>query len=255
MKVLVKRWALVTLVGVLGSLSPSLAGEKGDAKKPVETFIDRGEVFARAGESSGLTVGTVLKVLGPRIGDTDERRAVGSATVMEVWETLARLKLDAEAEKHKGERFVALPKEQSQAEASPTQGPPRLRGHAEFSGLVKRLVVYNDGPGRWTGCELRFPNNKRYLMPKLEAGDSETVMLMRFEQDGVPRALPLDWVRVRCKEGEARFSLKSWVDSRGRGPDGGADESRSRCEGRRSAVSRWRAARRPDGVRRDADHR
>jgi hypothetical protein len=56
-----------------------------------ELFSSDGEVFVRAGTKQGLKVGVELKVTGG-----------GSAVVMQVWETKARVSLDAAAKKSGG---------------------------------------------------------------------------------------------------------------------------------------------------------
>ena len=61
--------------------------------KRVELFEDRGEMFVRAGTKEGLTVGSQVKLLG------EEKRAIGSASVMEVWDSIARINPDVKARK------------------------------------------------------------------------------------------------------------------------------------------------------------
>jgi hypothetical protein len=56
-----------------------------------ELFTADGDVFVRAGSKQGLQVGVELKVAGG-----------GTAVVMEVWETKARISLDAAARKSGG---------------------------------------------------------------------------------------------------------------------------------------------------------
>src|SRR4051812_4307355 len=88
---------------LLLALAPvALAQPKANA---VELFVDKGDTFARAGSEQGLKVGSALIVLGPTIGDTQERRRVGTATVLEVWGSLARVSLDADASKASGAKF------------------------------------------------------------------------------------------------------------------------------------------------------
>lgn len=64
----------------------------------VELFTDKGEMFIRAGTQAGLRVGQEVRVLGERIADTQERRTAGHLTVLEVWDSLARVSLDAAAQ-------------------------------------------------------------------------------------------------------------------------------------------------------------
>ncbi len=63
-----------------------------------ELFRDRGDVFVRAGTVQGLKVGAQVPVMGVRIGNTDEYRTAGHATVLEVWAALSRVSLDAGAQ-------------------------------------------------------------------------------------------------------------------------------------------------------------
>src|SRR3954468_8556408 len=74
----------------------------------VDLFADKGDTFIKAGKKQGLKVGTDVTVLGDRIGDTDEYRAAGSATVMEVWDSISRVSLDDEAKKHPEAKHVKL---------------------------------------------------------------------------------------------------------------------------------------------------
>ena len=39
----------------------------------VELFVDKGETFVRAGAEQGLAVGTVVKIVGPTIADTEPK--------------------------------------------------------------------------------------------------------------------------------------------------------------------------------------
>ncbi len=200
---LVAGACLATVVAV----APVLAGDP----KPgvVELFVDKGDTFARAGTDQGLKVGAAVTVLGPTIGDTQERRRVGTATVLEVWESLSRVSLDAEASKESGPKFLELGKGKAPKAAGAPEDPAAkvgLKGRATLRG--PRLTLYNDSGSAWTECELRLPSNRRYILKSLAAHDSEGIMLLRFAQDGVPRDLPADSVKVKCDQGEARFSLK-----------------------------------------------
>lgn len=170
----------------------------------VELFVDRGDTYVRAGSNKGVKVGDTLEVVGGTIGDTQERRPVGSASVLQVWKTIARVNLDAGARSAAGEKFVQL--EATPAAGAKAKAPAAgLKGRAESR--MKRIIVYNDGATDWTRCDVRLPNNKHYVVPKLPAGTSEGIMSFRFTQDGTERDVPLKWVNVKCKEGEARFSL------------------------------------------------
>jgi hypothetical protein len=66
-----------------------------------DIFTDKGDMFVRAGKNKGLKMGSEVKLLGDKIGDTDERRVVGKANVIEVFDTIARVVPDDEAKKAK----------------------------------------------------------------------------------------------------------------------------------------------------------
>ncbi len=214
-----KTLRLVPLALLAGlALAPSALAQPSVA----ELFVDKGDTFARAGSEQGLKVGSAVTVLGPTIGDTQERRRVGTATVLEVWDSLARVSLDADATKESGTKFVELPKGGAKAKAAagasgstaspaapeeqPSGSGKSLKGRASATG--PRITLYNDSNAAWTNCELRLPSNRRYILKQLGPHDSEGIMSLRFVQDGVPRDLPMDSVNVKCDQGERRFSLR-----------------------------------------------
>ena len=86
-----------------------------------------------------------------------------------------------------------------------------LKGHAAIGGLgpVQRITIYNDGTVNWMHCELRLPNNKHYLMPRLQGHDQEGIMITRFTQDGTEVDKPLDSIQVKCDEGTAKFKFSA----------------------------------------------
>jgi hypothetical protein len=186
----------------------------------VEVFKDKGDLFVRAGTNRGLKVGTELVILGDRIGDSDEHRAGGTAIVLEVWATLARISPDEEARKLKDIKLArisgaAAPAPAPVAKAAP---PPKaepapagnaLKGRASFIGIgpAKRITISNDGSTLWTKCDLRLPNNKHYVLDVLRPGDHESIVYPRFKQDGTELDRPLDWILVKCEEGQSRFSF------------------------------------------------
>jgi hypothetical protein len=186
----------------------------------VEVFKDKGDTFIRAGTNRGLKVGAEVVILGDKIGDTDEYRAGGKATVLEVWETLARVSPDSEASKLKEIKLAKVggaapaaakpaPVAAAGAVEAPAAAAPGLKGHAAFGGIgpAKRITLYNDSSAPWTNCELRLPNNRHYRMASLRAGDQEGVMITRFSQDGTELDRPLDSIAVRCDQGASRFSF------------------------------------------------
>lgn len=192
----------LVLVGLVAAPVPALAQDAArEGPKLVDIFVDRGDTFIRAGTAQGLKVGDSVPILGAKIGDTEERRVVGSAAVLEVWKTIARVNLDAAARGAEGEKFA-----QVGAEPARSTG---LRGRASASGVAKlrRITIYNDSGTTWRNCDVRLPNNKRYVLSQLAPRSSEGIMLFRFNQDGVERDLPTTYVDVKCSNGEARFPL------------------------------------------------
>ena len=214
---------------LLGSLVASAA-----VAQEVELFVDRGDTFLRAGSASGLAVGTTVTVLGDKIAKTEERRRVGTATVMEVWPSLARVALDDAARADKGaKKFVSLGPAKAPA-VQPAQPPPpppaadpgrkpqgavpppapagntaggALKGHATFKGAGpwKLLGLYNDENFPWTNCLLSLPGNLTYRLRSLRANDRESIALSNFQQQGPEIDTPQTSVTVKCAEGQARF--------------------------------------------------
>lgn len=212
----------------------------------VELFTDKGDVFIKAGTNAGAEVGTELTILGDKIANTEERRRVGSGTVMEVWPTLARLALDDAARADKAaKKYVALlngklvtgapvkgdakpQKGKKDAAAAPGAAPAAapaappaaapaaapsggaLSGHATFGGAGpwKLLRLWNDGSFSWSSCSLALmPGNRVYKMPRLKAKDVESVALSNFEWKGPEIDVTHTWVDVKCAEGSAKFTF------------------------------------------------
>jgi hypothetical protein len=204
---------------LLASLVPALSFAADDV---VEVFKDKGDIFIRGGTNKGVKVGTEVTILGDRIGDTDEYRSGGKATVLEVWTSLARVSLDEDARKLKEIKYAkitkaaAAPKHANPANAPSTtaaaaaEAPkpvPTLKGRAELGGIgpAKRITLYNDSSFEWTQCDLRLPNNKHYTLGNLRSGDQDGILVSRFTQDGVQFDKPLDGLTVKCNEGTAKF--------------------------------------------------
>jgi hypothetical protein len=91
----------------------------------------------------------------------------------------------------------------------PKPEPKALEGSAKIIGFgpARQITVNNDGDTDWTGCELRLPTNKRYLLKFLQAHDHESVVLPKFNQDGVELDKPLDQITVKCEQGTGTFSM------------------------------------------------
>lgn len=88
---------------------------------------------------------------------------------------------------------------------------PQLQGHASYHGFgptaTHKVVINNDGPTLWTECDVRLPTNKHFVLKELAAGESESIMMMRFAQDGAELDRPLDSVDVKCEQGEAHLKF------------------------------------------------
>jgi hypothetical protein len=166
----------------------------------------------------------VLNVAGgPPIGRTNEHRDVGTATVTEVWESLARLQFDAAAAAAKGKKFVRIANSDERVAAgtdvsspggggtntvTPPPPPPDYGLPVHASMAMQRIWIRNDGDVPLHKCELRLLDNRHYLLSEpLGAKDDEAVMLFRFSQDGVHVDKPVDSLLVRCQEGEKTVRL------------------------------------------------
>ncbi len=193
-------------IGVLLAASPrALAGSD-----VAEVFADKGETYIRAGSSQGVGLGTSLSVVGP-----DDRKVLGTATVLEVFPGMARVSLDDAATKASGKKYVRLTAAKqttsapSGGDAAPAAGG--LIGHAAFSGVGPavghKVVVYNDGAVEWTHCDLRLPTNLHYLLERLPAKQSESIMVFKFKQDGAAYDRPIDSITVKCSQGRAKFTF------------------------------------------------
>lgn len=207
--------AVLLVVGLAVSSFPARAEDAaGRPSDVVELFVDRGETYIRAGAAQGLEVGASVDILGDRMGDTDERSTVGTATVLEVWKNLARVSLDAAARSASGEKLARVGGTHAGGSASarktPTgRAPAGLSGKVSVSGVgpARRIVVHNTGATAWRRCDVRLPSNKHYVLEELEPDSSEGIMLWRFTQDGVQHDVPTTHVQVKCANGESRFPL------------------------------------------------
>lgn len=194
-----------------------------------EIFVDRGETFIRAGSANGLAVGAGLEVL-----DAKKREPVGTAVVMEVWESLARVNLDSKsvayaalkvARVKKGEVAAAAAQPEPAAKAPapvpapvvvrstpipvPT-GPNTLDGFVTITGADRgrRVIIKNRSNRDWHNCDVRLADGRHYWIGDLDTGDDEGVMLFRFEHDGPPPTQPLfEGVAVMCREGAGKFPI------------------------------------------------
>lgn len=190
-----------------------------------EIFVDRGETYLRAGQANGLSVGAGLEVL-----DAKKREPVGTAVVMEVWDSLARVSLDSKATAHGPLKVARVKKEAAAAPApvaAPAPGPvvaaaPRavpipvptgpntLDGHVTINGIDKgrRVIIRNRSNRDWHNCDVRLADGRHYWIGDLDAGDDDGVMLFRFEHDGPPPLQPLfEGIAVTCREGAGKFPI------------------------------------------------
>jgi hypothetical protein len=202
------------------------------AGQVVDLFKDKGDMFIKAGSKQGLKVGDEVKVLGDPIGNTGEYRSAGSAVVMEVWGSLARVSLDEEAKKHAEAKLVELlggsASSAKSAKSAPAAKPEAnvadakaveaavppvggtLQGKAMIEGFgpMKQVVLTNNGKFDWTNCDLRLPTNMKHHLPLIKAnGGYDTAVLPAFKQDGVVYDRPLDRIIVKCDQGSAVFSM------------------------------------------------
>ena len=195
-----------------------------------ELFLDRGETYIRAGHLNGLEVGSALEVL-----DAKSRQPIGSALVMEVWESLSRVSLDSKAAAYAPLKVArvsrrAEPIAQLQAEplypeaVDPGPAPqpvpvkplPQIGPGPWLDGLVtitgagqgRRVIIKNRSPRDWHNCDVRLPNGKHYWIGDLDAGDDEGVMLFRFDYDRtIPEPARMEGITVVCREGTGRFPI------------------------------------------------
>lgn len=190
-----------------------------------EIFIDRGETYIRAGTLNGLEVGAALEVL-----DTKSRQPVGSAVVMEVWESLSRVNLDTKAVAYTSPKVARVlrkpdpvvmapqpagPEPMPAAPQQPTRSQPGgqgawLDGQVTITGYGegRRVIIKNRSTLDWHNCDVRLPNGKHYFIGDLDAGDDDGVMLFRFDHDRNAPPLPkMEGISVVCREGTGRFPI------------------------------------------------
>ncbi len=201
------------------------------AEEPYEVFVDRGETYVRAGTAMGLALGAQVTIWGEQIPTTKERRRAGTATVMEVWPSLARINLDDSARADKtAKKFASFEgKARGNAPPPPPPAPPTppapppappvvaaaperlpngiLRGHATFKGAGPWMVLtlWNDEVFDWTKCNVALPGGLVYTLNNLRAGDHDSIALSNFVQQGPQKDVPRDSVTVRCTQGASKF--------------------------------------------------
>ncbi len=190
-----------------------------------EIFVDRGETYIRAGQANGMEVGTGLEVL-----DAKSRQPIGSALVMEVWESLSRVSLDSKAAAYaplkvarvgrRSEPIVEAPPAQAPAPAatpapprtatSPHTGPgPWLDGQVTVigAGAGRRVIIRNRANRDWHNCDVRLPSGKHYRIGDLDEGEEDGVMMFRFDYDGAVQEPRAEGITVICREGTGHFQI------------------------------------------------
>ncbi len=214
------------------SLLVALLGLAAFADEPYEVFLDRGETYVRAGTSQGLDLGAQVTIWGDLIATTTERRRAGTATVMEIWPSLARINLDEAARADKTAKKLAsfeskrpkaavpppppLPPSAAAPPVAPAAVPTTaqtrlpnnvLRGHAAYKGAGPWMVLtlWNDEQFDWNKCSVTLPGGLTYTMKFLRAGDHESIALSNFVQQGAAKDVPKDSTTVRCAEGASKF--------------------------------------------------
>lgn len=197
------------------------------AQEPSEIFVDRGETYVRAGSQQGLELGTGMTVWGDLIPTTTERRRIGTAVVMEIWPSLARINLDDAARSDKTAKKYASfevkkrvvvppptppppppPPAGASADGGARPGTPRIiKGHATWKGAGPWMVLtlWNDEDFDWHNCSVSLPGNLVYQLKFLRAHDHEAIAQSNFVQQGPERDVPKDSVTVRCPQGAARY--------------------------------------------------
>jgi hypothetical protein len=168
-----------------------------------EVFVDRAETYVRIGFAQGLTKGIALDIV-----SADKKQRVGTAVVMEVWDGLARISLDASARSYKGLERARL------RGSSPPPPPPSnagkiLNGRVSVTGGAldaRRVIVTNADSFDWHGCDVVLPDGRSFRLGHLDAGTDDGIMMFRFELLGQPRD-PQNLAVVHCAEGEGRFAM------------------------------------------------
>jgi hypothetical protein len=83
-----------------------------------EVFVDRNETYVRMGFAQGLTKGLTVEIV------SADKKVVGNAVVMEVWDSLARVNLDAASAAFKGPKQARLRGAAAEVAIAPPPPPP-----------------------------------------------------------------------------------------------------------------------------------
>ncbi len=185
-----------------------------DVKKAVEIFADGSTMYARAGKPEGLVAGQELVVVGPPQND-GKRQKLGTATVMEVKDKLARVLLDPEAMKASGARFAALDGSTGATTGTATgTGTPAKTGGGVMTGSLKlqqqpvwSVYLTNTSRFTWTNCTLYAPGQRRMMFPTLVPNARREFPVNMFVFDPTAPNLNNE-VQVGCKEGTFRIQAQ-----------------------------------------------
>jgi hypothetical protein len=200
-----------------------------------EVFVDRGETYVRMGFTQGLSKGVTVDIV-----SADRHAVIGTAVVMEVWDGLARINLDAASTAYRGQRLArqrgAAPVQVQQAPAAVAIAPPpaapttsrtaavapppppppvvamqrTLMGKVSITSGVadaRRVIVENLDAYDWHNCMVVLPDGRGYEMNELTAHNYDGIMMFRF-QAGEATKDPQGLALIRCTEGAARFVVQ-----------------------------------------------
>jgi hypothetical protein len=197
-----------------------------------EVFVDRGESYVRMGFAQGLTKGVTVEII-----SADKKAVLGTAVVMEVWDSLARINLDAASTAFKGLKHARLrgagapppaaiappppppppPSTPGKVPVSPPPAPPssaaggrRLNGRVSISAgalEARRVIISNQDSFDWHGCKVILPDGRAYSMSELRSYSEDGIMMFRFEVGEALRD-PQGLVTIRCQEGEGRYAVE-----------------------------------------------
>ncbi|MCL2012531.1 MAG: hypothetical protein FWG75_07075 [Cystobacterineae bacterium] len=165
-----------------------------------EVFEDNAVFFARAGSAKGLKTGQEVWVV-----DAETAKILGSALVMELWEGMARLSLDALASKAAGAKRIRYLRAMEEGFcARPMSGKARLLGVGAF----QKLVLSNESGEDWSRCHLLLSTNRLFQLERLPAQSTAEIFLEKFAALENVRIVPLEYVWVECLEGKAKLAIE-----------------------------------------------
>ena len=170
----------------------------------VGVFEDKGSLFVRAGSNKGLKVGVEVQLLGDKIGDTEERRVIGTAVVMEIWDTIARVVPDDDAKKLKPQaaRLVSAAPGSAVRGSGPAPAQPSraaVKGSTESFGFSDHLI------GQCSGLQVDVYGHSTLtgglitlVVDGAHADQKETLITGPIFLNGIGRGMP---VMLRVSQG------------------------------------------------------